>query len=323
MSKSAELNSPLVSVIIPTYNRPAYLKEALQSAVQQTYHNLEIIVSDNCSAENPQPIVESFRDPRIRFYRNPTNLGMFANTMSAFGKARGKYVASLLDDDRWKPDFLAKLVPPLEEHPEAVLAFCDHFAIDAAGNINWQATEELSQAYRRKNLQAGIYQPFKKNWIVDGSVSSSMAALIRREFILWQEIPAEVGVAWDMYLTYLCSRSNLGAYYCSERLTCVRIHSGSETYNDKQDFEAKIQKMKSHVFCYEQFMKDENLSEFKPIFQRKWAFYNTAISINLLRVNQPIAARQYALASLGQNFSLRSLVTLMLSYMPSSFVSQF
>ena len=60
-------SQPLVSIITPTYNRPEYLKVALESAVGQTYRNIEIIVSDNCSLENPQAIVESFNDARIRF----------------------------------------------------------------------------------------------------------------------------------------------------------------------------------------------------------------------------------------------------------------
>lgn len=95
----------LVSVIIPTYNRPSYLREAIASVVKQTYRNIEIIVSDDCSPESPQELVESFQDPRIRFQRNPTNLGMFLNTANAFRKARGEYVASLNDDDMWNEDF--------------------------------------------------------------------------------------------------------------------------------------------------------------------------------------------------------------------------
>ena len=72
-------DQPLVSVIIPTYNRPEYLKQAIASAVQQTYQNIEIIVCDNCSSVNLQPIVDAFDDSRIRFWRNSQNLGMVAN----------------------------------------------------------------------------------------------------------------------------------------------------------------------------------------------------------------------------------------------------
>ena len=82
-------HEPLVSVIIPTYNRPDYLKQAIESAVKQTYRNLEIIVSDNCSKKSPESLVEEFGDSRIRFFRQPTNVGMFANQMNAFKMAQG------------------------------------------------------------------------------------------------------------------------------------------------------------------------------------------------------------------------------------------
>ena len=128
--------SPLISVIIPTYNRPHYLKQAIASVVQQTYTNIEIIVSDDCSPEHPQSIIDAFQDARIRLRRNPTNLGIGLNATYAFKEAQGKYVASLNDDDVWQPNFLEKLVPPLEADPELALAFCDYSIIDAEGVVD-------------------------------------------------------------------------------------------------------------------------------------------------------------------------------------------
>lgn len=82
MSGDYETQEPLISVIIPTYNRPIYLVDAIASAVNQTYQNIEIIVSDDCSVENPQSIVDSFKDSRIRFRRNSSNLGVALNVSS-------------------------------------------------------------------------------------------------------------------------------------------------------------------------------------------------------------------------------------------------
>ena len=157
---------PLVSVIIPTYNRPSYLKEAIKSAVGQTFRNIEILVSDNCSLENPQAIVESFQDSRIRFWRNETNIGMFANAMNTFKKARGKYVASLNDDDVWNEDFLEKLVPQLEANPDLALAFCDHYTIDSSGAINYVATENCTRRWRRGMQSIGGI--FHRKWNING-----------------------------------------------------------------------------------------------------------------------------------------------------------
>ena len=68
-SKKKDINYPLVTIAIPTYNRAdAYLGEAIQSAINQTYPNLEIIISDNCSSDYTGLLVESFKDPRIQYY---------------------------------------------------------------------------------------------------------------------------------------------------------------------------------------------------------------------------------------------------------------
>jgi len=94
----------LVSVIIPTYNRLLYLKEAIESVVRQTYRNIEIIVSGGIT-ENPQAMVESFKIHRIQFWRNTTNLGSFGNAMNAFKRHKGSTFANLCDDDMWKRIF--------------------------------------------------------------------------------------------------------------------------------------------------------------------------------------------------------------------------
>ena len=145
-------SEPLVSVIIPTYNRLEYLKQAISSAVQQTYQNLEIIVSDNCSFENPQALVESFQDSRIKFWRHKENIGMLANQFHGFKIAQGKYVASLHDDDIWNEDFLSKLVPNLEANPHLILAFCYQYIIDSDSKINVAATENNTRSYKRDQI---------------------------------------------------------------------------------------------------------------------------------------------------------------------------
>ncbi|MBE9211789.1 glycosyltransferase family 2 protein [Plectonema cf. radiosum LEGE 06105] len=317
-------NQPLVSVIIPTYNRPEYLKLALISAVQQTYQNIEIIVSDNCSYENPQSIIESFADSRIRFFRNESNLGMLVNTMNAFKKARGKYVASLLDDDIWEKDFLAKLVPPLEANSNLALAFCDHYVIKADGTIDIAATQKCSQFYKRVDLKEGIYQPFYKLSLIDRAVSSATAAVIRREIIDWDSIPAEVGGSWDIYLNYLCCRSGNGAYYYPAKLTRYREHEQTDTMlSGRRNFQAKIRKAKADLFCYEQFLKDDRLKELHPYFQKQWGYISTNLGIGLMRGENLREARISFWHSLRQHFSLRTIAALILSFIPPKIAAKF
>lgn len=313
-----QLNEPLVSVIIPTYNRPEYLKQAIASAVKQTYQNIEIIVSDNCSSESTQVIVESFADSRIKFWRHHSNIGMLANQISAFKMAQGKYVASLHDDDMWNEDFLAKLVPPLEENSDLIIAFCDQYIIDAHGIINDIVTEENTRAYKRDKLTKGVYQAFEKIGLVDKSIPTAAACVIRNHIIDWDNIPSEVGGMWDLYLTYLCCISGHSAYYYPEKLTRYRTHEQTDTMlSGSRNAEAKIRKAKSEIFCYKIFMEDSHLSEFKSYFQQKWLEAHTTLGIGLLRNKQTADARSYLWQALRQQkFNLRTLVALTLSSIP-------
>lgn len=307
----------LVSVIIPTYNRPAYLREAIASVVKQTYRNIEIIVSDDCSSASPEAIVESFQDPRIKFRRNATNLGIGLNATYAFKEAQGKYVASLNDDDMWNEDFLKKLVTHLDANPDLVLAFCDYHVMNSDGTINYVATEKYRHSEKRVQLKEGIYQPFYDIGLVDKAVFSASAAVIKRDVIDFSKL-FEAGVFWDYYITYLACRTGRGAYYCPERLSQYRVHAESENMiSGNRDVEAKIRKGKAGVFCYERFMEDDKLQKLRPYFKQEWAHANTTLGIGLMRAEQVAEARPYLLRAFKQKkFNLRTIAALTLSFIP-------
>lgn len=321
MSTNDKSPEPLVSVIIPTYNRPEYLKKAIASAVRQTYRHLEIIVSDDCSPESPQAIVDSFQDPRIRLRRNPQNLGIALNVTSAFKAATGKYVASLNDDDLWNEDYLAKLVPYLEANSDLTIAFCDHYTIDSDDRIDHLKTEENTRYWKRSQLKEGVYKPFYQLSVVDQSVFIALATVIRRDAIDWNSIPPEVGLFWDFYLAYLVCRSGGGAYYYPERLTRYRIHPQSETQiSGKKDVQAKIRTGKAGIFCYEQLIADEQLQEFKSYFRYKLSQSHTTLGIGLMRSGQIAAARPHFWQAIQYQLNLRTIAALTLSFTPGSIV---
>lgn len=98
---------PLVTLGIPTYNRAdGYLNQALDSAVKQTYANIEIIVSDNCSTDNTESVVSSFNDSRIRYFKQKENIGPYKNVAFCLNMAVGDYFMQLHDDDLIDPDFV-------------------------------------------------------------------------------------------------------------------------------------------------------------------------------------------------------------------------
>jgi len=119
---------PMVSVGIPTYNRPEGLRRALECVTGQTYRNLEIIVSDNASrGDETENVVRGFirNDPRVQYVRQPENIGAIHNLQFVLNKAKGKYFLWHADDDLCEPEFITELVSCLEQHPDIVLAMTD------------------------------------------------------------------------------------------------------------------------------------------------------------------------------------------------------
>ena len=126
----------LVSVGLPTYNRPERLRKALDCLINQTYENLEIIVSNDHSPNmDTYLILEEYRkkDPRIKVYTQSHNLGIYANFYFVLQKATGKYFMYAQEDDLWEPDFIRSLVEQLENHPEQVMAMSATTRIDEDG----------------------------------------------------------------------------------------------------------------------------------------------------------------------------------------------
>jgi glycosyltransferase involved in cell wall biosynthesis len=112
-----------VSVGLPVFNGENYITEAITSVLGQTCADLELIIQDNASTDRTAEICRQFQamDPRIRYYRNPRNLGAAPNYNLAYNLARGRYFKWLAHDDRLQPGFLQAAVSTLEERPDAVL----------------------------------------------------------------------------------------------------------------------------------------------------------------------------------------------------------
>ncbi len=138
-SAGPEFDAPLVSVGIPTYNRPAGLQRTLQCLVDQTYNNLEIHVSDNCSdTPETEKIVREWqsRDPRIFYHRQPHNRGWDANFKSVLEKARGPFFFWAADDDEWHPDFVAECLAAIGDAGSVMTGM--YSAVRDPGLLRWK-----------------------------------------------------------------------------------------------------------------------------------------------------------------------------------------
>lgn len=100
--------NPLVTIAIPTFNRASgNLASTVQSAVNQAYKNIEIIVSDNCSSDHTEQVIKQFGTSRIQYIRHPENIGANANFNFCISQAKGEYFLLLHDDDLIDDDFVA------------------------------------------------------------------------------------------------------------------------------------------------------------------------------------------------------------------------
>jgi glycosyltransferase involved in cell wall biosynthesis len=113
--------SPRVSVCIHTYNRPHLLKEALDSIFNQTFQDFEVVITDNSKDFESKALVESYRDTRIRYFHNGSNIGPFLNVEKCTLLAETDLIKYLMDDDRLMPTCLERMVEVMDQHPDVAL----------------------------------------------------------------------------------------------------------------------------------------------------------------------------------------------------------
>lgn len=109
--------SDKVSIILPVYNGEKYLHECLNSLLNQTYRNFEIIIIDDCSTDHSAEIIQSYDNSKIYYYRNNNNQGIVYSLNRAISLSRGKYIARMDADDICAPERLEKQVAFLDQHP--------------------------------------------------------------------------------------------------------------------------------------------------------------------------------------------------------------
>jgi glycosyltransferase involved in cell wall biosynthesis len=128
--------SPLVSIGIPVFNEEQFLEETLDSLLDQTYKNIEIIISDNASTDKTPDICQKYleRDTRIRYYRNPVNVFSINNFNFVFSYATGEYFLWAAGHDLRDPTFIEKCVEMLNDDSAIVLCYSKGYFIDLYGN---------------------------------------------------------------------------------------------------------------------------------------------------------------------------------------------
>lgn len=127
-----EREKGLVSIIMPSYNTASYIKETIQSVLNQTYQNWELIIVDDCSADNTDEVLGTIKDPRIRYFKNDKNSGAAVSRNKALREARGQWIAFLDSDDLWMPEKLEKQIHFMEKNDYS-FSYTNYEEIDVEG----------------------------------------------------------------------------------------------------------------------------------------------------------------------------------------------
>jgi Glycosyl transferase family 2 len=304
------MNAPLVSVVVAAWqSQPAQLQMALHSALAQSHTQLEIIVSDDSPDDRLRALVQALNDTRLLYQHNGPALGVARNHWACLRQARGDFVVVLNHDDWLAPGFVHTLLQGLMANPSAVLAFCDHWIINAQNQRQAAATERACADWGRSQLAAGLHLPFA-SLVVAQTIPMAMGTLFRRA-ALHGELPVDAGPAYDLWLTYLLCRPGAGAVYVPERLSAWRAHDGNLTSVAGLDWRVGAAK------CWQAMLADPVFDvERRAVRQRAASAWVSCATLAWQRGRRAECAR-FARKSLRTRFTMKGLFVRALAAIPA------
>lgn len=223
-------HAPRVSIGLPVFNGEKYIESALDSILNQTYSNFELIIVDNASTDQTPRICHEYmaKDKRIRYYRNKINLGAVANSNRAFKLSSGEYFKWAADDDVLAPEFLAKCINILDSDPSIVLCHsktgCINEHSKLVGVYNYKVRSDSLKPHERfGDLVVERWQP---SWVLIFGVIRAdalrmtplMGYYIGSDFNLLAEISL-IGRIYEIPEVLFFRRPHPGSYgYRAERV---------------------------------------------------------------------------------------------------------
>jgi glycosyltransferase involved in cell wall biosynthesis len=244
-----------VSVIVPNYNHLPYLERRLQSILDQTYQDFEIIFLDDASTDNSLEVFSKFSDnPRIRSILNDTNSGSpFKQWNKGIRGANGEYIWIAESDDYADPRFLETLVPVLDDNPSVGLAYCQSWRIDENDNTICSCRDTIRYSDRTR-WQGSFIAPGEdecmKYMLFENIIPNASAVLTRRGVFESIGYASEDFRLTGDWMTWMRILMTTNVAYISQPLSYFRCHPKSvrsTTLSDGLHLEEKY-KVLDYIF---------------------------------------------------------------------------
>lgn len=222
---------PKITVCIPTFNRDCLLPYAIESVLNQSETDFEVIVCDDGSSDSTPELMSQYTDNRIKYIRHQQNIGKSNNMRSGFDAARGDYFIKFDDDDRLTSDFLAQTAAILAQDSSIDFVGTDHWIIDINNNRDEAQTQENSRRWGRKNLPSGVVDNLLEVVFIQQSFQVG-ATLFRRQTL--QELGfmlPNMQNCEDNDLFVRLALAGKKGYYLPQLLMEYRVHAEQQGIN--------------------------------------------------------------------------------------------
>ncbi len=305
---------PQVSVIVTVHKRIDFLRQALESAIGQTFPAREIIVADDSGNAAASGICQPLMDAgHIHYLANERTLGIAASLRGAMGEAKGEFISILNDDDVWEPDFLSRLVVPLQNDTGRVVAFSDHWIMSENGSIDYEETEANTRRYGRSGLVEGDISNPAQFVLVDNGVPLAMAAVFRKSAVDPSLLTDQVSAAYDFWVSCILAASDGKFYFVPHRLTRYRMHRRMETARRDPT------KSQNHVYIFSQLLERNWFPKMNDYLRSCLAEALFQLGRDRLDFNHSRDARNCFLKSFKTKRDLRAVLAVLASFVPHFF----
>jgi len=223
----------LISIIMATYNGEKYICQQIDSILNQTYQNFELIIGDDCSKDSTVQIAEKYaaEDKRISIIKNEKNLGFKKNFENLLNHTKGKFIALSDQDDIWTPDHLEVLIKNIGEHD---LACSNAALVDADGNSMNSTMKDIMRNNDFQHDQNSIRIHLMHYNFVQGSTCLITPELVKKT------LPIPENVQFHDWWIGLCAAFSKGIIYIDKPLLFYRQHGSNVTENKRWTIFDKI-----------------------------------------------------------------------------------